>query len=134
MGLLFIGMGWVMSDIPSFGWLFPTIGVLSLFVATSFHYLEVKDQGESLLIRFGPLGLFRRTVPYHELQSIESGRTLLLDGLGIHYSVRGGWVMNIWGRDCVVLRYQDGRTLRVGTNDPKNLTQFLQHRITEGNR
>jgi hypothetical protein len=52
---------------------------------------------------------------------------LLLDGWGIHMSVRGGWVWNIWGRDCVVI-HLDRSTLRVGTDDAENLTDFLKQR------
>jgi hypothetical protein len=37
-----------------------------------------------------------------DIGSVEIGRTLHLDGWGIHMSVRGGWVWNLWGRDCVV--------------------------------
>jgi len=57
------------------------------------------------------------------------GRTLLLDGLGIHMSIRGGWVWNIWGRDCVVVHFRNGGTLRIGTDDAENLAGFLQSRV-----
>jgi hypothetical protein len=40
-------------------------------------------------------------------------------------SVRGGWVWNLWGRECVVVRFRDGRTLRIGTDDAENLAAFL---------
>ena len=48
----------------------------------------------------------------------------LLDGFGLHWSVRGGWVWNIWGWDCVVVRH--GSTTFVGTNDAENLAAFLR--------
>jgi hypothetical protein len=50
-----------------------------------------------LVIRFGPIPLFRRTVRYADIQKVEVGRTLILDGWGIHFSIRGGWVWNLWG-------------------------------------
>jgi hypothetical protein len=37
----------------------------------------------------GPLPLFRRTVLYADIAGVEVGRTLIPDGWGIHYSVRG---------------------------------------------
>jgi hypothetical protein len=64
-------------------------------------------------------------VRYADIEDVDVGRTVLLDGWGIHYSLRGGWVWNLWGRDCVVVRFRDGRTLRVGTNDAENLAAFL---------
>jgi hypothetical protein len=50
---------------------------------------------------------------------------LILDGWGIHMSIRGGWVWNLWGRDCVVVHLKKG-TLRIGTDDAANLEVFLQ--------
>ena len=91
----------------------------------SFHYLRVEDEGDALSIAFGPLPLFRRTLRYADLLSAEVGRTTLLDGWGIHASPRGGWVWNLWGRDCVVLQTAQGR-LCIGTDDATNLASFLQ--------
>jgi len=103
-------------------------GVLVLFLAMAFHYLTVEDQGEGLLIRFGPLPLFRRTIRYSDIVKAEVGRTLLLDGWGIHMSIRGGWVWNLWGRECVVVHLKKG-VLRVGTDDAENLVRFLDGKI-----
>ena len=83
--------------------------------------------------QFGPLPLFRRKVRYADIMTAEVGRTLLLDGWGIHYSIRGGWVWNIWGRDCVVVHFRNGGALRIGTDDAENLAQFLEVKITETN-
>lgn len=123
--VMFIGLGWVLPDEPLIRWMFPPIGLLMLLIAASFHHLTVADQGDVLAIWFGPVPLFRRTVSYADIETVEVGRTLLLDGLGIHYSARGGWVWNLWGRDCVVIRFRDGHTLRIGTDDAENLAAFL---------
>ncbi len=53
---------------------------------------------------------------------------MLLESWGIHMSPRGGWVWNIWGRDCVVIRLETG-TLRLGTDDAANLAEYLRQRI-----
>src|SRR5437763_1767241 len=45
-------------------------GAAAGLLAMAFHHLTVEDRGESLVIRFGPLPLFR---------------------------IRGGWVWNLWG-------------------------------------
>jgi len=44
-------------------------------------------------------------------------------------SLRGGWVWNLWGRDCVVLQLRKG-ILRVGTADAENLADFLDQKIS----
>lgn len=108
-----------------------SVSLVLLLLAPCFHHLIVEDQSDVLAVRFGPVPLFRRTVRYADIGSVEVGRTLLLDGWGIHLSVRGGWVWNLWGRTCVVVRFKDGGTLRVGTDDADNLVEFLRSKIGE---
>ena len=131
---VFLALGWFVQDAPPIPWLFPPIGLLMLVVAASFHHLTVEDQGDVLSVRFGPIPLFRKTVKYSDIESVEVGRTLLLDGLGIHMSIRGGWVWNIWGRDCVVVHFRNGGTLRIGTDDAENLAGFLEGTVGEGTK
>lgn len=102
---------------------------LFLLMSAAFQHLTVEDTGESLSVRFGPVNLFQRSVSYADIRTVETGRTTILDGWGIHVSLRGGWVWNIWGRDCVVLRLRKG-TLRVGTDDVAGLTEFLRCRLS----
>lgn len=128
LAVLFVALGWLVQDAPPVRWLFPTIGLLMFVLAASIHHLSVVDQGNELAIHFGPIPLLQKTIPYNEIKSIETGRTFLLDGWGIHLSIRGGWIWNLWGRDCVVLHLKKG-TLRIGTNDAENLAEFLAKRI-----
>jgi len=106
-------------------------GILTFILGMAFHHLTVENQGDQLAIRFGPLPLFRRTVRYADIEKVEVGRTLILDGWGIHYSIRGGWVWNLWGRDCVVIHLRKG-TLRIGTDDASKLARFLEGKIAHG--
>ncbi len=106
------------------------VGLLIALLGPAFHHLTVEDQGERLAIRFGPIPLFRRTVQYADIVKVEIGRTLILDGWGIHWSIRGGWVWNLWGRDCVVVRLKKG-VLRIGTDDAENLARFLEGKIAK---
>jgi hypothetical protein len=126
---VFVALGWFVQDAPPIPWLFPPIGLLMLVVAASFHHLTVEDQGDVLSVRFGPVPMFRKTVKYSDIVKVEVGRTLLLDGLGIHMSIRGGWVWNLWGRVCVVVSFKNGGTLRIGTDDAENLAGFLEGKI-----
>ena len=132
--LYFFLMGWILRKEDLVWWLLPASGVLMLGLAASFHYLKVEDEGDRLSVAFGPVPLFRRTVRYNDLASAERGRTTILDGWGIHRSLRGGWVWNIWGRDCVVLRLQNGKIFRVGTDDVDQLLTFLRGRMSHLNR
>ncbi|WP_373653528.1 hypothetical protein [Schlesneria sp. DSM 10557] len=126
--LLFI-LGLVLRHDPVISWTFPLTGAFVLLLAGSFHYLRVEDEGDELLIRFGPIPLFQTRLKYADIESAEVGRTLVLDGWGIHLSPRGGWVWNLWGRDCVVFRKSDGEVLRVGTDQPHELATFVNSRL-----
>jgi hypothetical protein len=105
------------------------VGLLLALLAPALHHLTVEDQGDRLAIRFGLLPLFRRTVRYADITSVEVGRTGILEGGGIRYSIRRGWVWKLWGRDCVVLRLKNGSILRIGTDDAANLACFLEGKI-----
>ncbi len=105
------------------------VALLLTLLAPAFHHLTVIDQGDQFAIRFGPVPLFRRTVRYDDIERVEIGRTLILDGWGIHASIRGGMVWNLWGRDCVVVHLKHG-VLRIGTDDAENLARFLNQRIS----
>ena len=129
LAIVFLVTGLVLKSEPPISWLFPPIGLLMLVLAASFHHLTVEDQIDRLSIRFGPIPLFRRTIRYDDIISAEIGRTTILDGWGIHMSLRGGWVWNLWGRDCVVLQLRKG-ILRVGTADAENLADFLNQKIS----
>jgi hypothetical protein len=108
--------------LPLAGWSMTLLGF-------AFQHLTVVDQGDRLTLRFGPLPLFKRSIRYEDMHDVTAGRLSVLDGWGIQWSLRGGWVWSIWGYDCVVLRHRRG-TLRIGTNDAANLIEFLQDRLS----
>jgi hypothetical protein len=126
LAVVFLAAGYFLQDAPPIQWLFPPIGMVMLVLAASIHHLTVEDRGDMLAVCFGPVPLLRRRVRYADIGSVEVGRTLLLDGWGIHLSIRGGWVWNLWGRTCVVIHFRDGGTLRIGTDDAENLVRFLE--------
>ena len=121
-----IVLAWIVSDVPG---VYVAGGVILFIVAPAVHHLTVVDQGEVLAIRFGPIPLFRRTVRYADIEKVEVGRTLILDSWGIRYSIWGGWVWNLWGRDCVVVHWRNGGVFQIGTDDAENLARFLKKRM-----
>jgi hypothetical protein len=120
--------GWTVP-ITALRIVFFATGVFLLLLGGSLGQLTVADEGDHLAIRFGPFPLFRKRIDYRDIVAVERGRTTILDGWGIHLSLRGGWVWNIWGRDCVVIRLRRG-IIRVGTDDPDGLAEFLKDRIS----
>lgn len=130
LALTLLTVGWGLKDEPPICWLFPSIGLLLIVIAASFHHLTVSGDEDRLSINFGPIPLFRRSVRYQDIANIEVGRTTILDGWGIHLSLRGGWVWNLWGRDCVVVRFLSGGVLWIGTDEAEKLAEFLAAKIS----
>lgn len=106
-----------------------TGGGLMAILALAFRQLTVHDDGDVLLVCFGPLPLFWRRIPYAEIERAQQARSSWLDGWGIHMSLSGGWTWNLWGFDCVDVYLTRGRKLRIGTDDPIQLAAFLKKRI-----
>jgi hypothetical protein len=121
----FFTVSWMISDERLLAIMFLFVGVLMVVLCFSMQHLNVVDKGHRLGVFFGPLPIFRRHIAYDDIEEVSQGQTTLLDGWGIHLSLRGGWVWNIWGFDCVVLRWRNG-VLRIGTDDAERLVQFLQ--------
>ena len=126
-----MAIGFIVDGVPPLRLTFPLLSLLMLVLAASFHHLTVKDNGDRLSISFGPIPLFRRSVRYEDIKAVEVGRTTFLDGWGIHMSLRGGWVRNLWSRDCLVVHFKKGGMLRIGTDDAMCLAAFLSDQIKE---
>ena len=118
-----------LSQIGVLAWVFYVAGVIILVLAPGFHFLRVQDQGSYLAISFGPLSPFRRRIYYQEIEQVEPDTRTILEGWGIHYSPRGGWVWNVWGRDCVHVTFFNHSQLRIGTDDQTGLLNFLESKI-----
>ncbi len=107
------------------------VGIASavmLLFAFSFAHLRVSDDGDHLRIQYGPLPLFGRSIACSHITSVEPARATLMDGWGIHWGPRRGWIYNLWGFDCVAIQMASS-TVRIGTDDPAGLTRFLQGRL-----
>ena len=108
-----------------------SIGAVWFLLGLSFRQLTCRDEGAHLRISFGPLPIFRRKLLYSRLEKVKQNRSRLLDGWGIHLCTRGGWVWNLWGFDCVDIDFTGGKKLRLGTDDPEGLADFLNSRTPE---
>jgi len=103
-------------------------GAVLLLVGLMFRHLTIRDAGDALDIRFGPVPLVGKRVPYDAIEGFERTRSRLIDGWGIHWVPGRGWTWNIHGFDCLELDLSGGRRLRVGTDDPEGLARHLERR------
>jgi hypothetical protein len=126
---LLVGAIFVGSDEPGLTAVLLVSGLPMAITAFSFRHLRIRDEGEKLTVRFGPLPLFGTRFAYSDIASVDRDKTTWSDGFGIHWVPQRGWTYNLWGFDCVRLTMRNGRIYRVGTNDTDALYTFLQQRL-----
>lgn len=107
------------------------IATIFLLCSLMFGSLTVRDEGEWLALRYGPLPIFRKRFRYAEITSVEPDRTKIIDGWGIHYILGRGWTYNLWGFGCVKLTL-GRKVVRVGSDDVENLVMFLRGKLSQG--
>jgi hypothetical protein len=127
LGLMMMGLAWSLRDVSGLPVIFGMVGPFMLVGAACFQRLTVEDANDHLSVHFGPVPLLTKRIRYEDMETVEVARTTLLDGWGIHKSLRGGWVWNIWGRACVRIRH--GGTTWLGTDDAEALVLFLETKM-----
>lgn len=105
------------------------VAALFIFLAACFAELTVRDEGERLLLRYGPLPMFGWKFSWNDVESAEVSRTSWIDGWGIHWIPGRGTTFNLWGFDCVVLRV-NGKVVRIGTDDAEALALVIRSKIS----
>ncbi len=125
-----VAIGAATTPKPSDAQVFLLLTVLLASLAFCFRWLRICDEGDFLGVRFGPIPLFGKRFRYADISSAEPSKTSFADGWGIHWVPGRGWTYNLWGFDCVLLTLKNGRTIRVGTDDPDGLASFLQWKIS----
>lgn len=98
-----------------------------LLTAFLFSTLTVEVGEENLAFFFGP-GFLRRSIPLKSIRSFQVVRNPWWYGWGIHFTPHG-WLYNVSGWEAVELELEDGRRLRIGTDEPQRLVQALREAL-----
>ena len=104
------------------------VTAIGLFASAMFQTMTVRDEGDHLSVRYGPLPVFVKNIRYSEIESVEPDRTKFIDGWGIHWVPGRGTTYNLWGFDCVKLEVGN-RVIRIGSDDVDNLVEFLRAKL-----
>jgi hypothetical protein len=118
---------WLARSNTGVTWLLLATAATFVLCALVFGSLTVRDEGQWLALRYGPLPLLRKRIRYAAITAAEPARSAVVDGWGIHYIPGRGWTYNLWGFGCVKLTLGK-KVIRVGTDDVENLAEFLRHR------
>jgi len=111
------------------------VGAVLLLAAALVGYLDVRDAGDRLRIRFGPLPLMGTSIPYEDIESVEPAHSSLLYGYGVHGLPGLFIIFNIWGFGAIRIRLKRrtpvwrAKTVIVGTDEPDRLLEFLRGKI-----
>jgi len=88
-----------------------------------FGTLTVEIRNGLLKFRFGP-GLIRKTLKIAAIESCAIVRNPWYYGWGIHATSKG-WIYNVSGFQAVEIFMNDGRRLRLGTDEPEILRRVI---------
>jgi hypothetical protein len=125
LGILGTGMLMVGALLLARGPEAPLLAVLVILAVTAvlFGSLTIEIQAGILSLWFGP-GLIGKCVPLAAIRSCTVVHNPWWYGWGIHLTPHG-WLYNVSGRAAVELTLQNGRHLRIGTDEPQRLCQAI---------
>eukprot|EP01068_Selenidium_serpulae_P001631 Selendium_serpulae@DN177_c0_g1_i1.p1 len=115
-------------------WGLLVVGVMNVCLSLLCTTLTVSVDREVMRIRYGPIPTCRKSVKLSKIVAVSACRTRCVDGWGIKYLHRRGWLMNIQGLDAVECLLAGGededdttrKALFVGTNDASELLAHLE--------
>ncbi|MDD4983897.1 MAG: hypothetical protein PHH82_03615 [Candidatus ainarchaeum sp.] len=110
---------------------FTAIMVLILFILASFASLQVIIDEKYLRIKFG-YGIFRKKFLLNEIKSAKTVKNHWCYGWGIRrWFWPKMWIYNVSGFDAVEIKLKNGKTYRIGTDEPKKLEEAILHLIKQ---
>lgn len=101
---------------------------LLLIVAALFFSLSIEIRGEFVCWRFG-VGLVRKQIKLADIQAVEIVKNPWWYGFGIHLTPRG-WLYNVSGLRGVEIALKNGKSFRLGTDEPESLAQALNDALS----
>jgi hypothetical protein len=99
------------------------VGVVLALAVLIFGWLTVTVSHEQIEVRFGP-GLVRKRFRCGDVLQARPVRNSWYYGWGIRLTPHG-WLFNVSGLDAVELLMRDGRTYRIGTDQPAELAAAI---------
>ncbi len=106
-----------------------TVMTLILLILASFSSLQVRIDGQYLRIKFG-YGIYQKKFLLDDIASAKTVKNHWYYGWGI----RGWlwpkmWIFNVSGFDAVEIKLKNGKTYRIGTDEPSKLEQAILHSV-----
>ncbi len=94
-----------------------------------FSKLTVRVGDGMIEARFG-VGIYSKRIRLADIENYAKVRNPWYYGLGIRFTPRG-WLYNVYGLSAIELLMKDGKTCRIGTNDPDGLAQAIRRALND---
>ncbi len=101
--------------------------IIMIIVSILFGSLTVELSHQVLHWYFG-IGLLKFNVPLRDVDQTQRVRNSWLYGWGIHYTPYG-WLYNASGFEAIQFHLKNGRTFRLGTDEPEVLQQAIEDQL-----
>lgn len=101
-----------------------TLLILLLFLI-NFSTLTVKVTRNEIIWYFGP-GLWKFRLKLDEVQAVAVTRSSIWEGVGIRWNPYKGMLFNVSGQHAVKIIRKNGKSTRIGTNQPQELLQAIR--------
>jgi hypothetical protein len=125
--IVFIGVIWY-----SAGW-HPVIAIVEAVLLVAlllFRSLTIEIDRVELRCFFGD-GLIKRRFPLAKIVSAKPVRNRWYYGWGVRL-IPSGWMFNVSGLDAVELLLSTGKRFRIGTDNPQDVIEAINHLKTVG--
>jgi len=107
-------------------WFLFLVAILALgFGLLFFSTLTVQVTESAVYITFGPVPIIRKRIPLEKIHEWSRVTTPWYYGWGLRY-IKNGTLYNISGYDGVEIRFQEGKRIRIGTDDLAGLTEAIR--------
>jgi hypothetical protein len=105
----------------------PIVFSTLLIALVLFYSLTVEIDETKLIVKFG-FGIINKKFILKDIESCHTVKNHWYYGWGIRITPHG-WLYNISGFDAVEIKMKNGKTYRIGTDEPKNLERAIMQAI-----
>jgi hypothetical protein len=105
------------------------VTLLALSIIALMGGLTVEVDDALVKLKFG-VGIIRKTFGLEEIETCRPVRNKWWWGWGIRL-IPGGWLYNVSGLDAVELVLKSGKVFRIGTDEPRELADFIQAKLVK---
>ena len=115
-------------DTSHWDWFAVAIVVGIYLFAINMMILRIRISDSEIMWGFG-IGFPRKKLNLADITSIEKVTNKWWYGWGIRKIITGGWLYSVYGLQAVEIKTANGKSVRLGTDEPKKLYRVLKNQL-----